>query len=162
MDIKAKIDNAFKANSLYSKAIEGNMSRKFNAVIVAAGAVALVYVWFANISVQNALIPTIVNGEVIAASIAIIFTGIFFTIGCSNRLLELQKKKNHPYFILALLGLASFFVLSTFICLIANNFDIALKLSFTGLIIATGTFMSLIGLLIQQLTPQNSNSGDQQ
>ena len=134
------------------------MSRKFNVVIMAAGAIALVYVWLINISFQTELIPTIVNGEVIAASIAIIFTGIFFTLGCSNKLLELQKKKNHPYFILVLLGLASFFIVSTFLSLIANNFTIALKLSFTGLIVATGTFMSLIGLFIQRLTPQDSNS----
>jgi hypothetical protein len=129
---------------------------------VILGAIALVYAWLNNISVQTELIPTIVNGEVIAASIAIIFTGVFFTIGCSNRLLELQKKKDHPYFILALLGLSSFFIVVTFLCLIANNFNIALKLSFTGLIIAAGTFMSLIGLLIQRLTPQNSNSDNQQ
>ena len=136
------------------------MLRKFDAVLVAAGAIALI--WLAQQYLcPTELVPTIVNGEVIATSIAIILTGIFFTIGCSNRLLELQKKKNHPYFILALLGLASFFVLSTFICLIANNFDIALKLSFTGLIIAAGTFMSLIGLLIQQLTSQNSEPSDQ-
>ncbi len=162
MDIKAKIDNAFKANCVYSQAKEGNMSRKFNVVIVAAGAIALVYAWLTSISVQTDLIPTIVNGEVIAGSIAIIFTGIFFTIGCTNKLLELQKKKNHPYFILALLGLTSFFIVTTFLCLIANNFDIALKLSFTGLIIATGTFMSLIGFLIQQITQQNSNFDNQQ
>ncbi len=138
------------------------MSRKFNVVIVVVGAIALVYVWLNSISVQTDLIPTIVNGEVIAGSIAIIFTGIFFTIGCTNKLLELQKKKNHPYFILALLGLTSFFIVTTFLCLIANNFDIALKLSFTGLIIATGTFMSLIGFLIQQITQQNSNFDNQQ
>jgi len=138
------------------------MSRKFNAVIAFVGTIALVYAWLINISVQSELIPTIVNGIIIATSIAIIFTGIFFTLGCSNRLIELQKKRNHPYFILALLGLASFFIVSTFICLISNNFDIALKLSFTGLIIATGTFMGLIGLLIRQLTSQNSESDDQQ
>jgi hypothetical protein len=85
-----------------------------------------------------------VNGEVIATSTAIIFTGIFFTIGCSNRLLELQKKKDHPYYILALLVLASVFVGGTFLCMMVNNFSVALKLSFTGLILAIGTFMSLI------------------
>ncbi len=138
------------------------MLRKLNAVIVAGGAIALVFAWLNNISVQAELIPTIVNGEVIATSIAIIFTGVFFTIGHSHKLLELQKKKDHTYFILALPGLASVFVVSTFLCLITNNFDIALKLSFTGLILATGTFMSLIGLLIQQLTPQNSDSDNQQ
>jgi hypothetical protein len=138
------------------------MLRKFDAVLVVAGAIALIFGWLINVSVQTELVPTIVNGEVIATSIAIIFTGIFFTLGCSNRLLELQKKKDHPYFILALLGLASFFVVSTFLCMMVNNFNIALRLSFTGLILATGVFMSLIGLLIQQLTPQNSNSGDQQ
>ena len=109
MDIKAKIDNAFKANCVYSKAKEGNMLRKFNAVIVAAGAIALVYAWLTNVSVQTDLIPTIVNGEIIATSIAIIFTGIFFTIGCSNKLVELQKKKDHTYFILALLGFGLIF-----------------------------------------------------
>ena len=151
-----------KQTAIYSKAKEGKMLRKFNAVIVVAGAIALVFAWLNNVSVQTELVPTIVNGEVIATSIAIIFTGVFFTIGCSNRLVELQKKKDHPYFILALLGLASVFVVSTFLCLITNNFDIALKLSFTGLILAIGTFMSLIGLLIQQLTPQNSDSDNQQ
>ena len=133
------------------------MLRKFNAVLVVVGAIVLVFAWLYNVSVQIALIPTIVNGEIIATSTAIIFTGIFFTIGYSSRLLELQKKKDHPYFILALLGVSSVFIVSTFLCLITNNFDIALKLSFTGLILATGTFMSLIALLIQQLTPQNSN-----
>ena len=136
--------------------------RKLNAVIVAGGAIAIIFSWLNNVSVQTELIPTIVNGEVIATSIAIIFTGVFFTIGYSHKLLELQKKKDHTYFILALPGLASLFVVSTFICLITNNFDIALKLSFTGLILAIGTFMSLIGLLIQQLTPQNSNSDNKQ
>ena len=138
------------------------MSRKFNAVIVVAGAIALVYSWLTNSSVQTELIPTIVNGEIIATSIAIIFTGVFFTIGYSHKLVELQKKRDHTYFILALPGLASLFVVSTFLCLITNDFNIALKLSFTGLILAIGTFMSLIGLLIQQLTPQSSESGDQQ
>jgi O-antigen ligase len=103
-----------------------------------------------------------VNGEVIATSTAIIFTGIFFTIGCSNGLLELQKKKDHPYFILAFLGIASVFVLSTFLCMIINNFSLALKLSFTGLILAIGTFLSLIALFIQQLTSLNSNSDNKQ
>ena len=37
------------------------MSRKFNVVIVAAGAIALVYAWLNNISVQTELIPTIVQ-----------------------------------------------------------------------------------------------------
>jgi predicted MFS family arabinose efflux permease len=138
------------------------MLRKFNIVIVVVGAIALVFAWLINISVQTTLVPTIVNGEVIATSTAIIFTGIFFTLGCSNRLVELKKKKDHPFFILGLLGLTSFFVVSTFLCMIANNFDIALKLSFTGLILATGTFMSLIGLLIKQLTSQNSDSDNQQ
>ena len=134
------------------------MLRKLNAVIMAGGAIALVFSWLNNVSVQTELIPTIVNGEVIATSIAIIFTGVFFTIGYSHKLLELKKKKDHSYFILALPGLASLFVVSTFLCLITNNFDIALKLSFTGLILAIGTFMSLIGLLIQQLNLQSSNS----
>jgi hypothetical protein len=139
------------------------MLQKFNLAIVIAGAIALIYAWLINVSVQTDLIPTIVNGEVIAASIAIIFTGIFFTIGCSNRLMELQRKKDHPFFILGLLGLASFFIVITFLFLIANDFDIALKLSFTGLIIAAGTFMSLIGLLIRQLSSENSDSAaDQQ
>jgi hypothetical protein len=137
------------------------MLRKFNAVIMVVGAIALVFAWLINISIQTTLVPTIVNGEVIATSTAIIFTGIFFTLGCSNSLVELQKKKDHPFFILGLLGLASFFVVSTFLCMIANNFNIALKLSFTGLILATGTFMSLIGLLINQLTSQNADSSDQ-
>jgi hypothetical protein len=43
-----------------------------------------------------------------------------------------------------------------------NNFGVALKLSFTGLIFAIGTFMSLIALLIQRLTTQNSDSDNQQ
>ena len=132
------------------------MLRKFNLAIVIAGAIALIYAWLINVSVQTDLIPTIVNGEVIAGSIAIIFTGIFFTIGCSNRLMELQRKKDHAFFILGLLGLASFFIVTTFLFLIANDFDIALKLSFTGLIIAAGTFMSLIGLLVRQLSSENS------
>jgi len=136
--------------------------RKLNAVIVAGGAIALVFAWLNNVSVQAELIPTIVNGEIIATSIAIIFTGVFFTIGYSHKLVELQKKRDHTYFILAIPGLASLFVVSTFLCLMTNNFDIALKLSFTGLILAIGTFMSLIGLLIQQLTLQNSASLDQQ
>jgi hypothetical protein len=140
---------------------EGKMLRKFNLAIVIAGAIALIYVWLINVSVQTDLIPTIVNGEVIAASIAIIFTGIFFTIGCTNRLMELQRKKDHPFFILGLLGLASFFIVITFLCLIANDFEIALKLSFTGLMIASGTFLSLIGLLIRQLSSQNSDSDNQ-
>jgi hypothetical protein len=138
------------------------MLRKFNVVIAVGGAITLVFAWLNNISVQTDLVPTIVNGEVIATSTAIIFTGIFFTIGCSNRLVELQRKKDHPYFILGFLGVASIFVVSTFLCMITNNFSLALKLSFTGLILATGTFMSLIALLILQLTPQNSNSSDQQ
>ncbi len=120
--------------------------RKLNAIIVAVGAIALAFAWLNNVSVQTELVPTIVNGEVIATSIAIILTGIFFTIGCSNRLVELQKKKDHPDFILAFLGLASFFVVSTFLCMMVNNFSIALRLSFTGLVLATGTFMSLVDL----------------
>jgi hypothetical protein len=130
------------------------MSQKFNALLLVVGAFAIVFVWLVNSSVQTGLVPTIVNGEVIATSTAIIFTGIFFTLGCSNKLVELQKKKEQPFFILALLGVASLFVVGTFFCMIVSNFDIALKLSFTGLIIAIGTFMSLIALLIQQLTSQ--------
>ena len=130
------------------------MLQKFNALLLVVSAFAIVLVWLINLHVQSDLIPTIVNGEVIATSTAIIFTGIFFTLGCSNKLLELQKKKDQPFFILVLLGLSSLFVVSTFFCMIVNNFDIALKLSFTGLIISIGTFMSLIALLIQQLTSQ--------
>ena len=70
------------------------MLRKLSVAIVAVGAVALIFAWLNNVSVQSELVPTIVNNEVIAASTSIIFTGIFLTIGCSNRLLELQKK-NH-------------------------------------------------------------------
>ncbi|MGD0643492.1 MAG: hypothetical protein ABSA75_01145 [Candidatus Bathyarchaeia archaeon] len=136
--------------------------RKFDAVLVVASAVALVFAWLNNVSVQTELVPTIVNGEVIATSTAIIFTGIFFTIGCSNRLLELQKTKDYPHLILAFLGLASVLVASTFLCMMINNFSTALKLSFTGLILAIGTFLSLIVLLIQQLTSLNSNSGNKQ
>jgi len=84
------------------------MSQKVNALILVVGAFTIVFVWLINITVQTELVPTIVNGEVIATSTAIIFTGIFFTLGCSNRLLELQKKKEQPFFILALLGYPQF------------------------------------------------------
>ncbi|MGA3060090.1 MAG: hypothetical protein ABSD92_06930 [Candidatus Bathyarchaeia archaeon] len=138
------------------------MLRKINAVLIVAGAIAIIFAWIDNISIQTELVPTIVNGEVIATSTAIIFTGIFFTLGCSNRLVELQNKKDQPYFILAFLGVSSVFVVSTFLCMMINNFGVALKLSFTGLIFAIGTFMSLIALLIQRLTTQNSDSDNQQ
>ncbi len=127
------------------------MSRKFNSITLAVGAIAIGFIWLYNISLQTVLIPTIVNGEVIATSTAIIFTGIFFTLGCSHKLLEL-KKDDHPKFILGFLGLASVFVIGTFLLLIVNNFEIALKLSFTSLILASGTFMSLIALLIQEMS----------
>lgn len=132
--------------------------RKFNTLLIIAGAIALVFAWLNNISVQEDLIPTIVNGAVIATSTAIIFTGIFFTLGCSNRLVELQKKGNHPKTILAFLGVSSFFVILTFLFLMSNNFDSALKMSLTGLIFASGTFLSLIALLIQQLNLQTGDS----
>jgi hypothetical protein len=137
------------------------MPRQFNAILLVAGALALVFAWLINISVQTDLIPTIVNGIVIATSTAIIFTGIFFTLGCSNKWLELQKK-NHPKIILGFLGLSSFFIIITFLFLISNNFEIALKLSFTGLILASGTFMSLMALLIEQLGQRKSESNNQQ
>ena len=126
------------------------MSRKFNAIVLVVGVVAIVFIWMYNVSVQTDLIPTIVNGEVIATSTAIIFTGIFFALGCSNKLLELQKQ-DHPKFILGFLGLASAFVVATFLLIIVNDFGIALKLSFTSLILASETFTSLIALLIQQM-----------
>ena len=132
--------------------------RKFNTLLIIAGAIALVFAWLNNISVQEDLIPTIVNGAVIATSTAIIFTDIFFTLGCSNRLVELQKKGNHPKTILAFLGVSSFFVILTFLFLMSNNFDSALKMSLTGLIFASGTFLSLIALLIQQLNLQTGDS----
>ena len=37
------------------------MLRKFNAVLVAAGGIALVFAWLNNVSVQTELIPTIVQ-----------------------------------------------------------------------------------------------------
>ncbi len=132
--------------------------RKFNSVLVIGGAIALVFAWLNQISIHTEIIPTIVNGCIIATSTAIIFTGIFFTLGCSNRLVELQKKGNHPKTILAFLGASSFSVILTFLFLMANNFDIALKMSFTGLIFASGTFLSLIAFLIEQLNLQISNS----
>ncbi len=137
------------------------MSQKFNALLLAVGAIAIVFVWLINVHVQIDLIPTIVNGEVIATSTAIIFTGIFFTLGCTNRLVEIQKKKNFPFFVLGLLGVASVFVIGTFFSMIVNNFEIALKLSFTGLIFAIGTFMSLIAVFVQQMISRNVNSDNQ-
>jgi xanthine/uracil permease len=107
------------------------MLRKINAVLIVIGAITLIFAWFNNISVQTELIPTIVNGEVIATSTAIMFTGIFYTLGCSNRLLELQKKKDYTYFVLALSGCASIFVAGTFLRMMINNFSVALKLKFT-------------------------------
>ena len=132
--------------------------REFNIILAVTGAVALIFAWLYSISIQAELIPTIVNGMIIATSTAIIFTGIFFTLGCTNKLLELQRKSAHPKVILAFLGLASFFVLLTFFLLLTNNFMIALKVSFTGLILASGTFMSLIALLIQELNQQTCGS----
>jgi hypothetical protein len=131
------------------------MSRKFNAITLAVGAIAIGFVWLYNVSIQTDLIPTIVNGDVIATSTGIIFTGIFFTLGCSNRLLGLQKE-GHPKFILGFLGISSFFVVTTFLFIIVNDFGLALKLSFTGLIFASGTFMSLIALLIQQMSMEKN------
>ena len=101
-------------------------------------------------------IPTIVNGAVIATSTAIIFTGIFITLGCSNSLLEIQKKNRYLVLAFAFLGLAAAFVVGTYLSLMVHDFNLALKTSFTGLIFAVETFLSLMALLLQKTTGQGS------
>lgn len=131
---------------------EGKTLQKFNILLSIVGAIAVGFAWLYNANVTFELIPTIVNGAVIATSTAIIFTGIFITLGCSNSLLEIQKKNRYLVLAFVFLGLAAAFVAGTYLSLMINDFNLALKTSFTGLIFAIETFLSLMALLLKKIT----------
>lgn len=104
--------------------------------LVSLGVIAIITIWFSDITLESKYIPTILNGIVSSVSIIIGFTATAIAIMLRRTSFELPKELHLDDAIMALLFPISLILATYYSLLVDNDFQSAIRLAITSLVIS--------------------------
>lgn len=120
-------------------------------LMLITASLAFINLWVTHVTLERDAIPTVINGLTSSISLIVGFTGAIITIVLTNPSFKRARSMVRIIITIITLALAIGVLWTTYSCLINAEYDSALKVSMTGLLISLYILIDFLGFLSSQV-----------